>query len=401
MLPAQTIPAAKAPRGVLYSSAGSELTRYEIDAVNAALIKKESITLPAAVQYAWPHPLHKYLYVTWSNGGAAAMPPGATSAPRGDRHGASVFRIEANGALTAIGNPVALPARPIHNSVDANGTHLLVAYNQPSNFTIHRINPDGTIGAVVPQTAKIDAGIYAHQIRADASGKTLILVTRGNAASKTRPEDRGALKVFRYTDGVVSNEVSVAPNGGENFQPRHIDFHPSQPWVYVSLERQSKVQLYKLANGALSPTPLFTKDSIANLQRKTERQDASTLHVHPNGNILYQGNRSAAPDGKGNTRDGGGENSIAVYSLEAKTGEPTRIQNIDTHGGEPRTFALDPAGRILVAGNQTPMQTSSGIVPASMAVYRVKPDGKLEYVRKYDVDTSKGPQFWTGIVELP
>ena len=88
--------------------------------------------------------------------------------------------------------------------------------------------------------------------------------------------------------------------------------------------------------------------------------------------------------------------------IDTKTGEPTRIQNIDTHGAEPRTFALDPSSRILVAGNQTAIHNEKGdMIPASLAVYRVRDDRKLEYVRKYEVGSGKGNQFWMGIVELP
>ncbi len=68
-------------------------------------------------------------------------------------------------------------------------------------------------------------------------------MTRGNGPTKDKPEDRGAVKVFSYSDGVLKNRASIAPNGGINFQPRHLDFHPSQPWIYSSLERQSKLQV--------------------------------------------------------------------------------------------------------------------------------------------------------------
>ena len=37
---------------------------------------------------------------------------------------------------------------------------------------------------------------------------------------------------------------------------------------------------------------------------------------------------------------------------------------------------------------------------AGMVVYRIGNDGKLTFVRKYDVDTGKFLQFWTGIVTL-
>ena len=98
---------------------------------------------------------------------------------------------------------------------------------------------------------------------------------------------------------------------------------------------------------------------------------------------------------------GGGENSIAVYAINQKTGEPTLLQNADTRGAEPRTFALDPSAQVLVAGNQTAISAGSKTIPASLAVFRVRTDGKLDFVRKYDVDTSGGSLFWMGIVPLP
>ena len=392
---------------LLYAATGAELTRYDVDAEGASLVKRNSIRLPANIQYAWPHPSRKYLYVAWSDGGAATAAPGAATVPHGKLHGVSALRIDPrSGALQPIGGPVSLASRPIHLSVDLSGTHVLVAYNDPSGVTVHRLNADGTIGTLVSQPSGLDTGIYAHQVRVDASNHTAILVTRGNGPAKDKPEDRGALKVFSYEDGVLKNRASIAPNGGVNFQPRHLDFHPSQPWVFVSLERQRKLQVYRMTKaGSLGATPLFTKDSLANVPAEAVRQNAGTVHVHPNGRFVYQANRSATVDGNGKPIDGGGENSIAVYAINQQTGEPTLLQNAGTRGAEPRTFALDPSARILVAANQTAIFAGSGpnakMIPASLAVFRVRNDGKLDFVRKYDVDTSGGSMFWMGIVPLP
>jgi 6-phosphogluconolactonase len=400
-------PAHNSSRGVLYAAAGAELTQYDIDAEGASLVKRGSIRLPANVQYAWPHPSRKYFYVAWSDGGASAAAPGTAAVPRGKLHGVSAFSIDPHsGALQPLGKPVSLAARPIHMSVDISGTNVLIAYNDPSSLTVHRLNADGTIGALVNQPSGLDTGIYAHQVRVDASNKTAILVTRGNGPTKDKPEDRGALKVFSYTDGVLKNRASIAPNGGVNFQPRHLDFHPSQPWVFVSLERQSKLQVYQMTkDGSLGPLPLYTKDSGADPARKALRQNAGTIHMHPNGRFVYQANRSATVDASGKPVDAGGENSIAVYSINQQTGEPTLIQSADTRGAEPRTFALDPSARILVAANQTAIFAGSGtnakMIPASLAAFRIRDDGKLDFVRKYDVDTSTGSLFWMGIVPLP
>jgi 6-phosphogluconolactonase (cycloisomerase 2 family) len=389
---------AQTPRAVLYASAGAELTQYDVDTSGAALVKRGSVRLPANVQYAWQHPSRKYLYVAWSDGGAAAAAVGSTAPPSGKNHGVTAFRIDPSGALQPIGNPISIAARPIHLSVDIPGTHVIVAYNIPSSITVHQLNADGTIGAQVKQPSMLDTGIYAHQVRVNPSNKTVFLVTRGNGPTKTKPEDRGAVKVFTYADGVLKNLASIAPNGGVNFQPRHLDFHPSQPWVFLSLERQTQLQVYHMTkDGSLDALPLFTKDSVANAAQKARIQNSGTLHMHPNGKFVYQATRSAGSDANGKAILGGGENSIAVWAINPQTGEPALLQNADTHGAEPRTFALDPSAKMLVVGNQTAVAG----VPASLAAFRVRADGKLDFVRKYDVDTSGGSLFWMGIVPLP
>ena len=200
----------------LYAGVGAELTHYDVDIKNAALIKRESVTLPENVQYAWPHPSRQYLYVAWSNGAGA------------NHHGVTAFRIDpTSGALHPHGQAVSLPSRPIHISTDISGAHVLIAYNDPSGVTVHSIAADGTIAAQVSQTARLDAGIYAHQVRVDPSNKGVILVTRGNGPAGGKPEDPGALKILGYENGLLTSRASIAPGGGYNFQPRHLDFHPS------------------------------------------------------------------------------------------------------------------------------------------------------------------------------
>ena len=387
---------------VLYASVGPELTLYDLDIEGAALTKRNAVSLPADVQYAWPHPSKRYFYVASSNG-----QPGGGPVNQGDKHFASAFRIDpASGALSPHGPSLNLPSRPIHISVDGAGEFALIAYNDPSNVTVHRIKADGTLGELVNQPVKPDVGIYAHQIRTTPSNRTAILVTRGNNAAGGKPEDPGALKVFGFKGGVLSKLASIAPGNGLGFGPRHLDFHPSAPFVFVSLERQNRLYVYGLQpDGTLSRDPLFMKESLVDRKNIHPGQGAGTVHVHPNGRFVYQANRNAnTVDFEGKKVYGGGENNIAVFAIDEKTGEPTRIQNDPGRGIQLRTFAIDPSGRLLVAASIMPLLVRQAdkvvTLPAGLSVYRIGGDGKLTFARKYNVETGNATQFWSGMVTL-
>jgi 6-phosphogluconolactonase (cycloisomerase 2 family) len=266
---------------VLYASVGPALTQYDVDVEAAELFRRSTVTLPANVHYAWPHASGRHLYVASSNS-ASGM------GPVGDKHHVTALRIDpASGALTPHGDPIPLPTRPIHMTTDIPSDHLLVAFSNPSAIRVYRVNRDATPGEEVRQPGPIDAGIYGHQVRVSPDNRLAILVTRGHDAAGSKPEDPGALKVFDYKNGLLTNEVSVAPNGGYGFGPRHLDFHPAKPWVYVSLERQNTLDMFEITGGALSPAPLFRKGTLAEPGNIRGRQVAGTVHVHPNGRFVY------------------------------------------------------------------------------------------------------------------
>jgi 6-phosphogluconolactonase (cycloisomerase 2 family) len=398
-------PAAQAEKAVLYAAVGAELTQYGIDLDHATLTKGRAVTLPANVQEAAWHPSAPYVYVGWSSSGASYGDQGGSSGAA-PRHGVTAFRVDAaSGALTPHGSVTPLRARPIHLTTDREGRHLLVAYNLPSGVTVHRVQPDGTIGAEVEQSNALDGGIYGHHVRVLPSNRAVVLVTRGNAPTPTTPEDPGALKVFAYANGVLTNRASIAPNRGYGFQARHIDFHPSRPFAYLTLERQNELAVFAVVNDSLSPAPLFVKTTLAEPGNVRAGQTTSSIHVHPNGRFVYVGNRASATTAfQGARVSAGGENTIAVFEIEQATGEPRLIQTIDTRGFQPRTFALDAGGRVLAVGNQSPLAVNDerGVrtVPASLSTFRIGADGTLTFVRTYEVETQPDAGrllFWMGI----
>src|SRR5690349_19259790 len=105
-----------ANRVALYASVGPELTHYDIDVEAATLTRRGTVTLPAHVHYCWPHASRRYLYVSGSDAapGAAGM-----SVAAGSNHYLTAFAIDpASGALSRLGEPIALPTRPIHMTTD-------------------------------------------------------------------------------------------------------------------------------------------------------------------------------------------------------------------------------------------------------------------------------------------
>lgn len=381
----------------LYSSLGEVLTHYEVSTEAGILIKKNSVRLPANVQYAWPHPSKKYLYVISSNRG---------SVPKANINHISVLKIDSvSGALAEYGEPLPLRSRPIHVSLDKTGAYALIVYNDPSGVSVHRINSRGEIEGEIPQPDVIDCGIYAHQVLAMPSNKTVVVVARGNSAKSPKREDPGALKLLKFADGLLTNRTSIAPEGGYGFGPRHIDFHPTQPWVYISLERQNKLCMFRRQDDVLEPQAAFTSETLADPENIKPRQLAGAIHVHPNGRFVYLANRADwTVDFEGVPIFGGGENSIVVYAINQTTGEPAVIQRVDPRSMLVRTFAFDPNGRILVAASMKPFTVRDGAklttVHAGLSVFKVSDKGQLDFLRKYDVDTQDKTLIWMGIMGL-
>jgi 6-phosphogluconolactonase (cycloisomerase 2 family) len=390
-----------ANRIALYASVGPELTQYDVDVEAATLTRRGTVMLPANVHYCWPHAARPILYAASSD--SASGVGGFV----GSNHHVTALAIDpASGALSRLGTPIPLPTRPIHMTTDIGSEHILVAFSNPSGLSVYRVNADGSPGSEVEQPEPIDPGIYGHQVRVSPDNRKVILVTRGHDAAADKPEEPGALKVFDYSGGRLSNEVSVAPNGGYGFGPRHVDFHPGRPWVYVALERQNRLDLFEFDNGgALSPEPSHRAGTLAEPNNIRGRQVVGTVHVHPNGRAVYVANRaSSTTEANGERVFVGGENSLAVFAIDPESGAPTPIQHVDTRGIHCRTFHIDPSGRLLVAAHimGLPVREDGGtrFVPACLSLFRIGASGRLDFTRKYDVDVGDRTMWWMGMVAL-
>jgi len=379
----------------LYSAVHDILTHYEVDIEAAVLTKRNSIRMPAKVQYAWPHPSLPILYVSTSNGGPKL---------KSDQNHVTAYSVAADGSLAQHGESKPFARRAVHMCLDPSGRYALNGHNAPtSGITVHCIKPDGSLGDEIVQDATLNYGNYPHQVMVSPSGRTAIIVDRGVAAKADRPESPGALRTFGFVNGKLSTRQVVAPNGGFGFGPRHLDFHPSLPLIYVSDERMNRLHVFRFDGDQLGSEPAYVREMLADPGNVRPRQLGGPIHFHPTKPIVYLANRADYMiDVAGKRVFGGGENNIAVYSVDKNTGEPTLIQNADTHASHVRTFACDPSGRLLVTASIKRYAVLEGqevkTIAAALSVFRIRDDGKLELARKYDVETPNDQmQYWMGI----
>ena len=101
----------------------------------------------------------------------------------------------------------------------------------------------------------------------------------------------------------------------------------------------------------------------------------------------------------------GGENTLGVFAIDDTTGEPRHIQHVDARGIHCRTFHIDPSGRLLVAAHIMGLPVWEGgairTVPACLSLFTIGSDGRLDFVRRYDVDVGNQQMFWMGMVAVP
>lgn len=224
---------------------------------------------------------------------------------------------------------------PVHLAIAPDGRHVLVSNHLSGNVAVLPLAADGSIGAV-SQTVEMPGEIGPHRIEQkcakphfnpfDPSGRFIVV------------PDKGVNRVFsyRFADGRL--EPSTVPHATtrETAGPRHVAFHPTQPFAYVVNELDSTVTAYRFdaTTGELQPFQILSSlpDTFTGDSR------ASEIEISKSGETLYASNR--------------GDDSIAVFRVDPTTGRLRFIEAVSSDGTTPRFFALTPNGRTLFCLNE-------------------------------------------------
>ncbi len=308
-------------------SKGIYVSRF--DSISGKLSEPELAAETKNPSFLAVHPNGKMLYAVGEVNDAQGKRAGAVNAYSLDTK---------TGRLVALNQQTSGGAGPCHVSVDATGKCVLVANYGSGSIAALPVRDDGALGeaATIIQHAgssvnpQRQAGPHAHFITPSPDNRFALACDLGMDKILVYRLDSAAAKL-------VANDpphAVVAHGAG----PRHLAFHPNGRIVYVINEMNLTITVfgYDAARAAL-----FEEQNISTLPTgysTTEKDSCAEIFVHPGGRFVYGSNR--------------GHDSIAVFSVDTKTGKLTLVQHESTQGKTPRHFAIDPGGKWLFAENQ-------------------------------------------------
>ncbi|OQP52569.1 3-carboxymuconate cyclase [Niastella yeongjuensis] len=251
-----------------------------------------------------------------------------------DKGSVSVFSFDkTNGTLKYIDKQTSGGDHPAYVAVNKTGKWVAVANYTGGSFSTLPIMANGTLG--VPATIQHTGS----SVNKERQEKPHVHSTVFSPDDKyIFVPDLGIDKVMIYSFNPGSGKpepaavpFAAAPPGSG---PRHFTFHPNGKLAYLVEEMGGEVSGYKYNNGKLS---LIQRISTYPADFKYKKWSAD-IHISPDGKFLYASNR--APD------------SIAIFSINSKSGKLTPIATVSTLGEIPRNFTIDPTGNFLLVANQ-------------------------------------------------
>ncbi len=323
-----------------------KIVTYQRLPVSGRLVRLDEIQTSAEPAHLNVSPDRRTLFVSYRSTGQLAS-----------------FRINpANGKLTPL-SVVAGGEDPAFMQPDSSGRFLISAYYVSNKVTVHAVDRQGRISGKPLQT--IPTAEKAHGVAIDSKDRFVFVPhTGGNRVHQfSFDRDRGRLRAL--------DPPFVSRPKGEH--PRHIVMHPSDRWAYTSNEAGSSLGVYAVDGRSGALTPLQTLSSLPENFNGANNATAR-CEMTPDGRFVYVANR--------------GHQSIACYSINAKTGRATTLGQVPTEK-TPRSFTIDPTGRYLYAAGQ-----SSGRI----ASFRILDDGLLE---RFATDEAGPVAWWVIAVDTP
>lgn len=253
----------------------------------------------------------------------------------GEQIGAAAgYIIDASdGSLALLNKAATVPARTCHIALDGTRRNAVVSSYSAGLVGLSPIGEDGRLGELADLHRHEGTGLLPKQDRPRAHSVTFDRNSRFAVAC-----DLGADRLFVYRLDAVAHKL--VPHGTTASEPgagpRHMAFHPRQPYAYVINELNSTVSAYAYDEDAGMLSAIGHYSTLP--ESFSGANACADIHLSADGRYLYGSNR--------------GHESIVVFAVDADTGTLSAIQHEPVLGEHPRNFALSPDGRFLLVANQ-------------------------------------------------
>ncbi len=344
ILTVQVAPAAE----YLLVSAGGQVTSYRIDDSSGALAQAGALELGVAGP------------MTEAPAGGKLFVNTNVDAPKSDSAGGkkrqktpaiATFTCAADGALTLVETaPSQMSAGYL--KVDAGGRFLAGSNYGAGKVSVWALGGSGVFAGALVRTFDLEK--CAHSAFFAPDNQTLYVPATG-------PNKIFQLKFDPKTGAIVPRQPSSAPGPrGETDakQPRHLIFHPAKPLAYVTHERErpgAGVYTWNEADGTLT----LLQSIVSTDPADEEGMTTADLHLSPDARFLYVSNR----DIKNRNDPAAGRDSIALFRVDAGDGRLTFEKRFPCPK-VPRSFCRNAAGSLLFVSGQGDNR---------LATYRIDP----------------------------
>jgi len=254
----------------------------------------------------------------------------------GDMSDISAFSVDkASGKLTFLNRQSTEGNNPVHLAIDPGGRYVVVSNHIGASLAVLPIAADGSLEPLT-QLVQLDGPIGPHRIEQKQAkphfnpfapdGRFVIVPDKGLDRTFS----------FRFENGRLTPAATPFVAAREGAGPRHIAFHPDgrHAWVVNELDSTVTAYGYDAANGSLTPRQVLSSlpDTCTGNSRAAE------IEVDPTGRFVYASNR--------------GDDSIAVFGIDASNGRLRFLHAVPTQGKTPRFMTVTPDGRFMYVLNE-------------------------------------------------